>query len=216
MQNFVQTDTKSNSADSHVHVAVDEHLTDDAAKFHWKFRGMAGEEFNTVVSKTHGLSSPLRRMKYCYCRTIESFSTLTWYETRGHSQSKLCDTANNPLGIIGPLFGGVHFYGDSGYEIRRLFGITEERVNPVRQGGHVTKVHLQSIKELWKPWRRDRAVFTSESQLLNLGSEAFPKQPCPGCSQCCCTCSQSRIKFKHHSSAPHLGRASSCSKYLPC
>ncbi len=198
MQSFIRADTKSNSTDSHAHVTVDEHPADDPAKFHWKFWSMAGEEFDAIVSKTHGSSSPLRWVQYRLCGTVESFYTFTWSETRRHSEDKLCDTASDPLGFIGPFFSGVHLYGDPGYEIRRLLGITEEYVNSVRQGGHITKVLLQSIKQLRKAGGRNRTVLPFESQVFDFSSEALPEQPSSRRSQGCGICPSSCFSWNHY------------------
>jgi hypothetical protein len=125
-------DTKSDSAQSHVHVAVDQHPADDATQFHRKFRSMASEEFDAVIDKAHGPADPPGRMQHGHCCTIESLHTLTWSETRGHPEGKLCDTASDPSGFIGSLFGRIYLNGDPGHEFRRLFGITEKNGNPIR------------------------------------------------------------------------------------
>ena len=114
-------------------------------------------------------------MQYGHCCTVEEFYTLTGSEARGHSEGKLCDTASDPLGIIGPLFSGVHLHGDPCYEFHRLVGVTEEYVNTVRQGRDITKVLLQSMKQFRETGGRNRFVFSFESQLFDLSSETLPE-----------------------------------------
>jgi hypothetical protein len=60
VEGFAFADTKGDSTESHVHVAVDEHPIDDPSQFHRKFRSMVSEEFDAIVNKTHRLSVPLR------------------------------------------------------------------------------------------------------------------------------------------------------------
>jgi protein-disulfide isomerase len=54
VEGFAPADTKCDSAESHVHVAIHQHAADDATKFHRQFRCMATEEFDAIVNKANG------------------------------------------------------------------------------------------------------------------------------------------------------------------